>query len=89
MPKQRTWKVIAAGDDFQSEGTKPFCCPGCGYEAEMPFREWKDNPVIAASGLAVIFDRPWLGPPPYQLMPEVIQCRRCRRTYTRETEETK
>lgn len=79
----RTWKVIRLGEAFEPNSTISLICPTCGEDAQMPCRELPDNPVIASVGLAMIFDRPGRVPG-FQLLPDLIQCRRCKHKYERE-----
>jgi hypothetical protein len=86
MPARSTWKVIKPGEGWVPDSTLPLNCPHCGHEADMPFRIVPGNPVIAATGLHVIFDRPWKMPE-YPVFAEQIMCRKCRRVFEREKEE--
>ena len=81
MARVKTWKILDFGEDFEPSGKIELNCPRCGYDAEIPIRWWPENAVIAAMGLALVFDKPWLGEPPFRMLPKTIQCRNCRRTF--------
>jgi hypothetical protein len=74
--KKRHWKVIKMGEDFKPDDEIELACPNCGREASIPFREWKENLVIAAFGLNLVFDHPGRKPP-FTLLPAIVQCRGC------------
>lgn len=73
--------MLNAGAGFEPTGVIALSCE-CGLDAEMPFREWEGNPVIAAIGLSLVFDKPGMGQPPHAMLPETVQCRKCRRIFT-------
>lgn len=82
----RTWKVIQSGDGFNPTDSIFLECPHCGLDAEMPYKPMDGNPVIAAMGLALIFDR---NPKtmPHRVLPKEVQCRQCRRVFVHDEKE--
>lgn len=81
MLLMRTWKVIKwKPEPSEIEDWVPLDCT-CGYEAMCPAAE--KAPVIAAFGMALVFDPPGYSPPDNYL-PNIIQCRKCKKIYTDE-----
>lgn len=81
----KTWKVVESGQGFEPNDRISLMCPRCGVDASVPFRAIEVNPVIAATGLSLIYDKPW-DMPIDPVLPETLKCRYCRRIFTRAEE---
>jgi hypothetical protein len=84
----KTWRVLSWKS--RPEGVPDgepveLCCPhGEGHWALVPTAGPPGSMVIAVMGMSVVFDRPSNVPPTYWL-PDEIQCRKCRRIYSRDS----
>jgi hypothetical protein len=83
MQKQKTWDVLELG--IEAVDKIALSCPNCGTDAVMPIGDTSKNPVIAAIGISLIFDRP-SATPKVSPLPTTIRCRTCRRVFTRKEE---
>lgn len=81
--RARTWKVVEWSREDEWAGEQvPFECEHCGREAFCPVLDdiHKARP-IAGGGMGLVFDfSPKLAGP--GCLPEVIECRKCRRQYS-------
>ena len=68
---RKTWKVIEWGDVPEGAPLHDYTCMGCGREALCPMR----GLPLAQIEMGIVFD---IGS---HALPEVIQCRGCRRRY--------
>ena len=68
----KTWKVLDYGSVEQDAPAVQFTCE-CGYEAAVPVK----GRALAQIGVGLVFDTGGGELPP------VIQCRKCRRIYTK------
>jgi len=71
--RQRTWKVLERGRVPEGARLTEYTCE-CGHDAMLPVL----GVPLAQLGQGIVFDR---GP---YAMPEVVQCRNCRRVFATE-----
>ena len=86
MAKAATWKVLAWASKQPPpapEITLQMCCPNCGVEAALAMTA-PGCVVIGTVGLSVVFDSPSFKPAT-NFMPDVIQCRACRKIFSGES----
>ena len=58
-------------------------CPHCETDAEVPCGAHYGGQIIAAIGLQLVFDPPGFIPP-FNFLPDEIQCRKCRHIFVSE-----
>ena len=79
----KTWKILDWSNRPEGipEGEPiPLMCPNCGNDAGLRTAGVIDSPIIAITGMDIVFDPPAYEPPGYWL-PKRIQCRECRLIY--------
>lgn len=79
MPYVKTWKILDYGDVPKDARTVEFTCL-CGQEAQLPVK----GRAIAQIEAGLVFDNDERG-----VLPETIQCRRCKRILGDPTTSTK
>ena len=84
----KTWKILdwsnKPGGIPEGEPI-PLMCPNCGNDADLQTAGVTNPPIIAITGLDIVFDPPTYEPPGYWL-PKTIQCRKCRIIYSSKKE---
>lgn len=85
--RRATWKVLSweLPDGKVADGEIELACPLCGQDAVVPTHGAAGSPIIAAIGLALIFDDPG-HVPPAEFLPGSIQCRQCRNVFAGQRE---
>jgi len=79
----KTWKILDWSNRPECilEGEPvPLMCPNCETDADLRTAGVTNPPILAITGMDIVFDPPTYIPPGYWL-PKTIQCRKCRIIY--------